>query len=229
MLDAALELLPHAPVGFVGVTRDEETLRPVPYYLKLPDGLTGRSVLVLDPMLATGDRPRRDRLCREAGASDITLAALIAAPEGIARCARSSPTRISASRRSTSGSTTSASSSPAWATRATACTGRSGARALRRRCSSRPRVGARGGRGHRARDDERRADGRARRGGARDDDRARRRRLRAGHDRWPQRRAGAEISLAGEPGATIAGMSITGGQRIAVSNLAIAPAGAPRS
>ena len=86
MLDAALELLPHAPVGFVGVSRDEQTLRPVPYYLKLPDGLTGRSVLVLDPMLATGGSASHAiSLCREAGASDITLAALIAAPEGIAR------------------------------------------------------------------------------------------------------------------------------------------------
>ena len=75
MLDAALELLPHAPVGFVGVTRDEETLRPVPYYLKLPDGLTGRSVLVLDPMLATGGSASHAiGLCREAGARDITLA-----------------------------------------------------------------------------------------------------------------------------------------------------------
>jgi len=86
MLDAAHELLPHAPVGFVGVTRDEETLRPVPYYLKLPDGLTGRSVLVLDPMLATGGSASHAiGLCREAGARDVSLAALIAAPEGIAR------------------------------------------------------------------------------------------------------------------------------------------------
>jgi uracil phosphoribosyltransferase len=86
MLDAALELLPHAPVGFVGVSRDEETLRPVPYYLKLPDGLTGRSVLVLDPMIATGGSASHAiGLCREAGAHHITLAGLIAAPEGIAR------------------------------------------------------------------------------------------------------------------------------------------------
>jgi uracil phosphoribosyltransferase len=92
MLDAALELLPHAPVGFVGVSRDEETLRPVPYYLKLPDGLTGRSVLVLDPMLATGGSASHAiGLCREAGAEDITLASLIAAPEGIARVRAEQP------------------------------------------------------------------------------------------------------------------------------------------
>jgi uracil phosphoribosyltransferase len=92
MLDAAHELLPHAPVGFVGVTRDEETLRPVPYYLKLPDGLTGRSVLVLDPMLATGGSASHAiGICREAGARDVTLAALIAAPEGIARLHEEQP------------------------------------------------------------------------------------------------------------------------------------------
>jgi uracil phosphoribosyltransferase len=92
MLDAALELVPHAPVGFVGVTRDEETLRPVPYYLKLPDGLAGRSVLVLDPMLATGGSASHAiGLCREAGAQDIMLAALIAAPEGIARLREEQP------------------------------------------------------------------------------------------------------------------------------------------
>jgi uracil phosphoribosyltransferase len=92
MLDAALELLPHAPVGFVGVSRDEETLRPVPYYLKLPDGLTGRSVLVLDPMIATGGSASHAiGLCREAGARDITLAGLIAAPEGIARVREEQP------------------------------------------------------------------------------------------------------------------------------------------
>ncbi len=92
MLDAAHELLPHAPVGFVGVTRDEETLRPVPYYLKLPDGLSGRSVLVLDPMLATGGSASHAiGLCREAGATNIALAALIAAPEGIERLRAEQP------------------------------------------------------------------------------------------------------------------------------------------
>ena len=64
----------------------------MPYYLKLPDGLTGRSVLVLDPMLATGGSAAHAiGLCREAGALDITLAALIAAPEGIARVRAEQP------------------------------------------------------------------------------------------------------------------------------------------
>ena len=70
MLDAALELLPHAPVGFVGVSRDEETLRPVPYYLKLPgrpDRAAACSCSI--PMLATGGSASHAiGLCREAGA-----------------------------------------------------------------------------------------------------------------------------------------------------------------
>ena len=114
MLDAALELLPHAPVGFVGVSRDEETLRPVPYYLKLPDGLTGRSVLVLDPMIATGGSASHAiGLCREAGARDVTLAGADRRARGHrALCRSSSPRPISAWRRSTSASTTSGSSCP---------------------------------------------------------------------------------------------------------------------
>jgi uracil phosphoribosyltransferase len=92
MLDAALELLPHAPVGFVGVSRDEQTLRPVPYYLKLPDGLTGRSVLVLDPMLATGGSTSAAiAMCKEGGAQRISLVSIVAAPEGVERVRRQHP------------------------------------------------------------------------------------------------------------------------------------------
>ena len=54
MLDAVLELIPVARVGFVGLYRDEETLQPVEYYCKLPVDLAQRDVLLLDPMLATG-------------------------------------------------------------------------------------------------------------------------------------------------------------------------------
>ena len=92
MLDAALELLPQAPVGFIGVQRDEETLRPVPYYLNLPSGLAGRSVLVLDPMLATGGSAAHAvQLCREAGAAQVTCVSVIAAPEGVAAVLASDP------------------------------------------------------------------------------------------------------------------------------------------
>jgi uracil phosphoribosyltransferase len=84
MLDAALQLLPGAPVGFIGVYREEEELRPVPYFLKLPSDV--RDVLLLDPMVATGGSASYAvRMCKQAGARRVTLLALIAAPEGIAR------------------------------------------------------------------------------------------------------------------------------------------------
>ena len=104
--------------------RDEETLRAralLPQAARRPDG---RSVLVLDPMLATGGSASHAiGICSRRVARH-PPAAVIAAPEGIARLARSSPTPTSASPRSTSGSTKSASSCPASATRATGCTGR---------------------------------------------------------------------------------------------------------
>ena len=51
---AAQELMPIADVGFIGISRDEETFRPKPYVNKLPDSLAGRPIIVIDPMLATG-------------------------------------------------------------------------------------------------------------------------------------------------------------------------------
>lgn len=54
MLDGALALLPKATVGFMGLQRDEETAQPVEYYVNLPKDLPNYSVVVLDPMLATG-------------------------------------------------------------------------------------------------------------------------------------------------------------------------------
>src|SRR4029450_768548 len=55
MLDGVLSLIPGARVGFIGLFRDEETLQPVEYYVKLPDDLSERDVILLDPMLATGN------------------------------------------------------------------------------------------------------------------------------------------------------------------------------
>ena len=55
MLDGVLSLIPVARVGFIGLYRDEETLEPVEYYVKLPEDVADRDVLVLDPMLATGN------------------------------------------------------------------------------------------------------------------------------------------------------------------------------
>jgi uracil phosphoribosyltransferase len=84
MLDGVLTLISGARVGFIGLYRNEETLEPVEYYLKLPADVAERDVILLDPMLATGNSTAQAvKLCKEAGASSISLIALIAAPEGI--------------------------------------------------------------------------------------------------------------------------------------------------
>jgi uracil phosphoribosyltransferase len=86
MLDGVLSLIPVARVGFIGMYRDEETLEPVEYYVKLPADIAEREVLLLDPMLATGNSTvAAIDVLERAGATSISLIALIAAPEGIAR------------------------------------------------------------------------------------------------------------------------------------------------
>jgi uracil phosphoribosyltransferase len=92
MLDAVLSLVPGARVGFIGLFRDEETLEPVEYYVKLPDDLAERDVILLDPMLATGNSTAAAvETVKRGGATSVRLIALIAAPEGIARVHREHP------------------------------------------------------------------------------------------------------------------------------------------
>ena len=86
MVDAAQALMPEAQMGFVGVARNEETHRPVPYMQSLPESLTGRPVFVLDPMLATGGSMEHTiRLLTERGTTDVSAICVLAAPEGIDR------------------------------------------------------------------------------------------------------------------------------------------------
>ena len=87
MLPAVLDLLPGADVGFVGISRDEETALPQPYVNKLPPNLADRTCLVIDPMLATGGSLEYTcRLLLERGAPEpITVVCVLAAPEGIQR------------------------------------------------------------------------------------------------------------------------------------------------
>jgi uracil phosphoribosyltransferase len=86
MLDGVLSLIPVARVGFIGLYRNEETLEPVEYYVKLPTDVAERDVLLLDPMLATGNSTSAAVTTLEnAGARHISVIALIAAPEGVAR------------------------------------------------------------------------------------------------------------------------------------------------
>ncbi|EEE38417.1 uracil phosphoribosyltransferase [Rhodobacteraceae bacterium KLH11] len=92
MLDGVLELIPSARVGFVGLYRDEETLKPVQYYFKAPEGLKDRLVIAVDPMLATGNSSvAAIDLLKEAGATDIRFLCLLASPEGVARMKEAHP------------------------------------------------------------------------------------------------------------------------------------------
>jgi uracil phosphoribosyltransferase len=84
MLDGVLSLVSSARVGFVGMYRDEETLEPVQYYLKLPDDLAERDAIVLDPMLATGHSScAAIGAVKAAGAQSVTLVCIVAAPSGV--------------------------------------------------------------------------------------------------------------------------------------------------
>jgi uracil phosphoribosyltransferase len=86
MLDGVLSLISGARVGFIGLYRNEDTLEPVEYYVKLPQDIAERDVLILDPMLATGNSTAAAvATVKRAGAQSIRLIAIIAAPEGIER------------------------------------------------------------------------------------------------------------------------------------------------
>ncbi len=92
LLDGILELVPAARVGFVGLYRDPETLKPVQYYCKVPDMLDARMCIVVDPMLATGNSSvAAIDLLKERGARNIRFLCLLAAPEGIARMRAAHP------------------------------------------------------------------------------------------------------------------------------------------
>ncbi|MBP3435207.1 MAG: uracil phosphoribosyltransferase [Clostridia bacterium] len=84
MVDGAVELVPSARVGHIGLYRDEETFKPVEYYCKLPGDIHEREVIVLDPMLATGgsavDAISQIKL---RGPKSIKFMCIIAAPEGL--------------------------------------------------------------------------------------------------------------------------------------------------
>ena len=84
LLEGMHNLVPSARVGHIGLYRDPQTLIPVEYYMKLPDEIGSRKVVVLDPMLATGHSMAAaiGRL-KDAGAKDIRAIVLVAAPEGV--------------------------------------------------------------------------------------------------------------------------------------------------
>jgi uracil phosphoribosyltransferase len=91
MLEAVTELFPEVSVGYVGLERDDTTLRPTSYYEKVPP-LEGRHVLLLDPMLATGGSAAGAcAKLSEAGPAQIVFVCVVAAPEGVEKMEREHP------------------------------------------------------------------------------------------------------------------------------------------
>ncbi|MCQ4160372.1 uracil phosphoribosyltransferase [Roseomonas sp. GC11] len=84
IMEGMLDLVPSARVGHIGLYRDPETLVPVEYYLKLPDDIAERLVIVVDPMLATGHSAAAalSRL-KQAGATQLRFACLLTVPQGL--------------------------------------------------------------------------------------------------------------------------------------------------
>ena len=92
MLDSILQLIPHARVGFIGLKREETTLRAVFYHKSFPKNLGRFEVILIDPMLATGGSAVAALdLLVEQGAKHIRLVNLVAAPEGIRRVRQNYP------------------------------------------------------------------------------------------------------------------------------------------
>lgn len=92
MAEGILELIPEARVGHLGMFRDETTLQPVQYLIRVPQDLDAGPVVLVDPMLATGGSASAAiRMLQERGARDIRMICLVAAPEGVRRMERDHP------------------------------------------------------------------------------------------------------------------------------------------
>ena len=92
LLDGLLDLIPSARVGHVGMYRDHETLEAHRYYFKTPDKLGERLIIMVDPMLATGNTAiAAAEELKEAGAKALKFLCLVAAPEGVEKFSRAHP------------------------------------------------------------------------------------------------------------------------------------------
>jgi len=92
MVEGFLQIVPVAKVGHIGLYRDPDTHLPVEYYFKMPPDIAERTVLLLDPMLATGGSASAAIDCLKArGCTDIKIMNLVAAPEGIAKIQQNHP------------------------------------------------------------------------------------------------------------------------------------------
>ena len=84
MAGGGLKMFPNASVAHIGLYRDPETLKPVEYYCKMPSGINKKTLIVVDPMLATGGSSSAAlTLLKDKGASNIILMCLVAAPKGV--------------------------------------------------------------------------------------------------------------------------------------------------
>ena len=91
LVDAGLELLPDARIGYAGVQRDEDTAEPIEYYAKFPR-MDDSRVLILEPMLATGGSLAwAITTVKEHGANDVTAVCVVSAPAGVERIEREHP------------------------------------------------------------------------------------------------------------------------------------------
>ena len=92
LVDAFLEMIPYAKVGHIGLRRDEKTFQPIDYYYKAPNNLGAYTVIILDPMLATGGSASvAAEFLKGKGAKEIIMANLVAAPEGVRRMEQDHP------------------------------------------------------------------------------------------------------------------------------------------
>jgi len=92
MVNGFLQIIPEAKVGHIGLQRDEETLKPVEYYYKVPKHLERAEVVMLDPMLATGGSASEAlKYLKKRGAKKLVFACVVAAPEGIAKIGSEHP------------------------------------------------------------------------------------------------------------------------------------------
>ena len=92
MVHGIQQLLPNARVGHIGLYRDHETCEPVEYYCKLPDGIAESTVIVLDPMFATGGSIAAAlRILHARGCTDVRLVCIVAARQGVERISSEFP------------------------------------------------------------------------------------------------------------------------------------------
>ena len=92
MIDGIVTMIPNAKIGHIGLYRDEETLKPVRYYYKMPSDIANKTAIIIDPMLATGGSGMDAiTLLKEDGVKNIKFLSIIAAPEGLKKMSEAHP------------------------------------------------------------------------------------------------------------------------------------------